>query len=161
MTNGFEFGVGLVNLVLLLFLLKVIVLDPLKNVAREREAKARSDMEAAERLLREATAHRERYQALLVGLEAEKQGIEETGLRDAERVAARVAEEAEREAAHTVSRAQGEARSERDAAVAGLRAQVAEATVTRARRLLEGGLDAPARQDILDNFLAKVGSADA
>ena len=42
-----------------------------------------------------------------------------------------------------------DARSERDTVVAALRAEVAEATVSRARTLLEGGLDTAARRDLL------------
>ena len=48
MENSFEFAVGLVNFVLLLFLLKPILIDPLRNVAREREEKARKARERRE-----------------------------------------------------------------------------------------------------------------
>lgn len=160
-TNWFEFGVGLVNIFLLFFVVKAFVIDPLKVVAKERHDKAHNDIQRAEGIHREALGHRERYQKLMAGLEAEKAEIAAAGQSDSEKVRARIAQEAETEAQHVVTRAQSEARGERDAAIAALRAQVADATVTRARRLLESSLDAPARHDILDNFLAKVVAGDA
>lgn len=161
MTNPFEFTVGLINLCLLFFVVKAFVIDPLKVVAREREEKAQRDMDEAEKLLAEANRHRERYQGLVAGLEAERRSLEEAGARDAESLRVRLAAEAERDARMTLDRASADARSEREAVVAALRAQVAEATVSRARTLLEGGLDSAARRDILENFLAKVGATDA
>lgn len=161
MTNSFEFAVGVVNIFLLFFVVKAFVIDPLKIVAKERHDKAHNDIQRAEGIHREALGHRERYQKLMAGLEAEKAEIAASGQADAEKVRARIAREAETEAQHVVTRAQSEARGERDAAIAALRAQVADETVNRARRLLEASLDAPARHDILDNFLAKVVTGDA
>lgn len=160
-TNGFELTVGVVNIFLLYFVVKAFLIDPLKVVAKERHEKAHNDIQRAESLHREALGHRERYQKLMAGLEAEKAEIAAAGQTDAEKVRVRIAAEAEAEAQHVVARAQSEAKGERDAAVAALRAQVADETVSRARRLLESSLDAPARHDILDNFLLKVVAGDA
>ncbi len=161
MTNGFEFTVGLVNFCLLLFLLKIFLVDPLKVVAREREEKAQHDIGEAAQMLDEANAHRQRYQGLKAGLEQEKARIAEAARSDAEQVRRRIAEAAEAGARDILSRARGEVDSDRQAALAGLRLRAAEATVARARALLEAGLDGPAQRDILENFMAKVGAGDA
>lgn len=160
-TNWFELTVGLVNLCLLYFVVKAFVIDPLKVVAKERHDKAKADMAKAEDLHQEALGYRERYQKLMSGLEAEKAEIAAAAQADALKVRARIAEEAETEARYVVTRAQSEAKGEREAAVAEIRAKVADETVARARRMLEQSLDAPARRDILDNFLTKVVAGDA
>lgn len=161
MTNTFDVVVGLINLCGLFFVVNAFVIQPLKQVAREREEQARRRLDDAESVHAEALSLRERYQKLLAGLQAEKQSLEASAAADAEKLRARVAAEAEAEAKHTVGRAQTEARLQREAAVAEIRAQVAEETVQRARALLEKSLDNPARQDILDNFLEKVGAGHA
>jgi len=161
MANGFEFTVGLVNFVLLLFLLKVFMFDPLRVVAREREEKARRDMEEATGILAQAQAHRKRFSGLVAGLEQEKAGLAEAARSDAEQVRQRLAEEAEKEARQILARAQAEVAAQREAALTGLRARTAEATVARAESLLKSGLDAGAQRDILENFVARVGAADA
>ena len=106
MTNGFEFGVGLVNFALLLFLFKIFMTDPLRVVAQEREEKARRDMEEAEALLLEAKAHLQRYQGLIQNIEEEKKQIELSGLQDAQVARERLAESAQDGARQILERAQ-------------------------------------------------------
>ncbi len=161
MTNGFEFGVGLVNFGLLLILLRIFLVDPLKVVAREREEKARRDMEEAEAILTEAKAHLQRYQSLVQGAAEERKQIEISARQDAQVARERVAESAQSGARQIFERAQLEVASERSTALADLRHRTAEATVSRAEDLLRTSLDAPAQRDILQNLLSKVRSADA
>jgi len=160
-TNGFEFGVGLLNFCLLLFLLKVFLVDPLKVVAREREEKARRDMDEAEAILNEAKAHFLRYQSLVQGLDEERKQLELSAARDAEVARESVAESALSGARQILDRARLEVASERSTALAALRHRTAEATVRRAEDLLRNGLDGPAQRDILENLLSNVRSADA
>ncbi len=161
MTNPLEFAVGLLNFCLLLFLLKIFLVDPLKGVAREREEKARRDMEEAEAILVEARALLERYESLLAGLEEEAGEIALSATRDAEVVRETVEENARTAIRQVQERAALELSSERGAALAELRQKTAEATVRRAEDLLRQGLDAPAQRDILVNLLSKVGTSDA
>ncbi len=161
MTNGFEFGVGLVNFGLLLLLLKVFLVDPLRVVAHEREEKARRDMEEAEAILLEAKAHLQRYQCLIQGVEEEKKQIELSGLQDAQVARERLAESAQDGVRQILERAQLEVTAERTAALAELRQGAAQATVRRAEDLLRRSLDGAAQRDILQNLLSKVGSPDA
>ncbi|NMA26144.1 MAG: F0F1 ATP synthase subunit B [Burkholderiales bacterium] len=161
MTNGFEFGVGLVNFALLLFLFKIFMTDPLRVVAQEREEKARRDMEEAEALLLEAKAHLQRYQGLIQNIEEEKKQIELSGLQDAQVARERLAESAQDGARQILERAQFEVAAERSTARAELRQGAAQATVRRAEDLLRSSLDGAAQRDILQNLLSKVGSPDA
>lgn len=161
MTNPLEFAVGLLNFCLLLFLLKIFLVDPLKGVAREREEKARRDMEEAEAILAEARVLLERYESLLAGLEEEAGEIALSATRDAEVVRETVEENARTAIRQVQERAALELSSERGAALAELRQRTAEATVRRAEDLLRRGLDAPAQRDILVNLLSKVGTSDA
>lgn len=161
MTNGFEFGVGLLNFCLLLVILKFIVIDPLKKVAVEREAKAKESIAKAESVLKDAQASLEKYRQLVDNLEQEKQSIAANAERDARAELEKSAAQAESEAKSTLSRAEGEVGAEQEQALAEIRGQIAVETVAKARGLLEGCLDESARQNMIENFLAQVGAKHA
>lgn len=161
MTNGFEFGVGLVNLVLLLFILNAVLIKPMKKVVKEREEAARTSMAEAESILNQAKEHLAKYEALDSGLEAEKAAILANAVQNGEDAKVQTAALAAKEAQQVLAKAQSDASAERDQARVLLRRTVSAAAVARAQSLLEQKLDGDAQQNIIENFLSKVGSSRA
>lgn len=162
MENSFEFAVGLVNFVLLLFLLKPILIDPLRNVAREREEKARINMQKAEEILAQAKANLEKYQTLQANIAEETAKIAAKAEADCEVCRKETAEKCTREVQAVLDRAHGDAEASRAAAVAEIRHSLANETVKQAEAIIKKGLgEDDIRQNIIENFLAKVGAQNA
>ncbi|HXE72690.1 MAG TPA: ATP synthase F0 subunit B [Candidatus Nitrosotenuis sp.] len=157
----FSFMVSLVNFAVLLWLLNLVVYQPMLRVVREREENVRKRLDEIDSIKAEAEALREQYQRKAATVEAARQEVLEAAHAEAARLVRRIQDEAERESRYLLSRAEEEGRIEREKAMARLRAQVAEETVERARQILAAGLDAVAREKIMQSFLEKVGERRA
>lgn len=161
MSNGFEFAIGLLNIVLLFLLLRPIVIKPLIQMAKDREANVKRRIEEAQTLFDEAQKQREKYQALLDGVESEKQSLLEHAQREAEAIRARGTEVAEREARELVEKANSESAGARKSVVADVRARMVAEAMARAQELLSAQIDARVHQNVLEKFLGKIGGSHA
>ena len=161
MTNGLEFGIGLFNFLLLCLILKPIVYDSVKKAAQLRSELAKKRISEAEEIYQAAQANLEKYRKLTDSLEQEKKQIEADADRDAQNVREEIAAQAEREAKSTEMRARREAGAESGAAISRIRADIADSAVKRAGELLKSSLDETAEQNIIENFLVKVGAEHA
>lgn len=163
-TNIFNADVGNFVFTLVIFGLVVVVLGkfawrPLLKVLNEREKTirtaletARSEREAARRLLAE-------YQAQLDRARAEATAIVEEGRRDAEVVRRRAQEETRQEAAAMLARAQREIRLATDAAVKELYDHTADLAVHVAARVLRKQLSKDEHRQLVRESLAEIESA--
>lgn len=161
MTNGLEFGISLFNFLLLCFILKSIVYDAVKKSAQQRSEMAQKRIGEAEEIYQAAKTNLDKYRKLTESLEQEKKQIQADAEHDAQVAREEIAAQAEREAKNTEMRARREAGAESGAAVSRIRADIAEAAIKRAGELLKSSLDEASEQNIIENFLVKVGAEHA
>ena len=161
MTNGLEFGIGLFNFLLLCLILKPIVYDSVKKSAQQRSELAQKRIGEAEEIYQAAKTNLDKYRKLTESLEQEKKQIQADAEHDAQVAREEIAAQAEREAKSTEMRARREAGAESGAAVSRIRADIAEAAIKRAGELLKSSLDEASEQNIIENFLVKVGAEHA
>jgi F-type H+-transporting ATPase subunit b len=146
--------VQFVNFGILLFILWRFVLPPVQRMLDERRQRIQESLEAAERM-RQQTAETEQM------LEAERQRGREQAqeiIGQAQQIAQRIQEEAraqaDTQASALIARAQTEIQLERDQAIADLRREFADITVSAAEKVINQSLDRNAHRRLIDDVLS-------
>ncbi len=144
-----------VNFFILLVILRLVLYKPIIAMLDERKQKIAEGLNAAEIARAEASQAQANIQAQLE--QARREGQEIVG--NAQAIAARIQAEAREQAARdreaALERARTEIQLERDRAIAELRDQFADLTVTAASRVIGQSLDRQAHQRIIDETLAE------
>ena len=145
----------LINFTLLLVLLTVLAYRPLLRVLDERRRRIQEGLEASE-----AAKQRLSETEQEVARELEKARQEgQTLIGQAQQMSARIQEEgrqqARTEAEHLLERARSEIQMERDSAIAELRREFADLTITAAERVIRRSLDRQAHRQLIEEVLAE------
>ncbi len=144
----------LVNFFLLLVVLRIFLYKPILNMLDRRSQRIREGMEAAEQSKAQATQGEEEVARQLD--EARRQG--QTLVAQAQEAATRIQEEARsqarRDSETQLERARSEIQLERDQAIAELRKEFADLTVSAAEKVIGQSLDRQAHQRLIDEALA-------
>ncbi len=144
-----------VNFGFLLFVLQRFVYKPILKILDERRERIREGLNAADRG-REQAAEAER-QALEQIEAARREG--QTIIQNAQQIAQRLQEEgrqqAQQQAEVLLERARGEIQLERDNAIAELRREFADLTITAAEKVIGQSLDRNAHQRLIEQALAE------
>ena len=144
-----------VNFGFLLFVLQRFVYKPILKILDERRERIREGLNAADRG-REQAAEAER-QALEQIEAARREG--QTIVQNAQQIAQRLQEEgrqqAQQQAEVLLERARGEIQLERDNAIAELRREFADLTITAAEKVIGQSLDRNAHQRLIEQALAE------
>jgi len=149
----------LVTFVILLFVLGKFVWGPLTSMLDERETSIREALELADKARAEAQTAAEENKKALAGAQAEAQAAINKAREDAERVAREVHARAEAEAQQLLEQARQTIQQERNQALQALRQQTAELVVLAAGQLIEENLDSDKNRKIVDDFIARIPSA--
>lgn len=159
MTNLFEFIVGLVNFVLLAFLLWKLFGRTVKTSLAEREQEIKSKVQEAEAMYADAKGEFDKYRGLVDNLEAKKTELLERAQRIAAEHRENTAKRAQEEAAEIVGKVKSDMDDARRIAKAELRTEIAKATILKAKAILSDNIDETVHQNILEKFLSRVGGA--
>ncbi|MGA1195718.1 MAG: F0F1 ATP synthase subunit B [Candidatus Latescibacterota bacterium] len=149
----------LITFVLLLIVLSKVAWRPLLAMLDARETSIREAMEKAEKAQAEAQAAAEENKKALAEARAEAQAAINKAREDAERVARDVHTRAEAEAQQLLEQARQTIQQERNQALQALRQQTAELVVLAAGQLIEENLDSDKNRKIVDDFIARIPSA--
>lgn len=146
---------SLVNFTLLLVLLTVLAYKPLLRVLDERRKRIQEGLEAAE-AAKQQLAQTEQEVARELD-KARQEG--QTLIGQAQQMAARIQEEgrqqARAEGEQLLERARSEIQMERDSAIAELRREFADLTITAAERVIRRSLDRQAHRQLIEEVLAE------
>ena len=145
----------LINFTLLLVLLTVLAYKPLLRVLDERKKRIQEGLEASE-----AAKQRLSETEKEVARELDKARQEgQTLIGQAQQMAARIQEEgrqqARAEGEQLLERARSEIQMERDSAIAELRREFADLTITAAERVIRRSLDRQAHRQLIEEVLAE------
>ncbi|MFN0146108.1 MAG: F0F1 ATP synthase subunit B [Dehalococcoidia bacterium] len=145
----------IVNFTLLLILLRLTLYKPILKMLDERKKKISDGLNAAELARAEAVQAQANVQAQLDLARKEGQEIVGNAQQIATRIQADAREESARDREQAVERARAEIQLERDRAIADLRGEFADITVSAAEKVINQAVDRPAHQRIIDEALAE------
>lgn len=144
----------IVNFLLLLFLLSRFAFKPITEMLDRRAERIKESLGAAERASLEASQAQAAIQAKIDEARRQGQTIIEQASRAAEQLRAELAQAAQQEAETIRQRAVADFGLEREKAMAQLRRQFADLTVTAAEKVISRSLDRQAHErlilDVLD-----------
>lgn len=155
-----EVAVSAVSFLVLLAIMWKFALPPVTNMLDERAAKIRDSLEAAEQTRVEAERLLEGYKQQLAEAREEATHIVEQGRKVADTMKAEIVAKANEERESMLTRARDEIEGQKKAAMAELQAQVADLSVAVAGRVIGKTLSAADHAELIDSFLAEVGSLD-
>jgi F-type H+-transporting ATPase subunit b len=145
----------IINFGILLVVLRLVLYKPVMRMLDERAGRIRESMDTAERIKeREAETAQQAEERLE---EVRREG--QTLIAQAQQISARIQEEArqqaQKEGETLLERARNEIQLERDGAVARLRAEFANLTISAAERVIGQSLDRSAHRRLIDEVLAE------
>lgn len=145
----------LVNFFILLVLLRIFLYRPILNVLDRRAQRIREGLEAADKSKEQASQAEQEVAKRLE--EARQQN--QASIAQAQETASRIQEEARaqarREADALLERARGEIQLERDQAIAELRQEFADLTVSAAEKVIGQSLDRRAHERLIEEVLTE------
>lgn len=143
------------NFFVLLLILRLTLYKPVLKMLGERKEKIAEGLNAAEIARAEATAAQANIQAQLDVARKEGQEIVAGAQTIATRIQAEAREQSARDREAALERARTEIQLERDRAIAELRGEFADITVSAAEKVINQSLDRQAHQRIIDETLAQ------
>ena len=145
----------LINFGLLLLFFSVFLYKPLFKVLDERKQRIEEGLEASEEAKKRLAQTETETAAELEKARQEGQGL----IGQAQQMSARIQEEARQsaraEGETLLERARSEIQLERDAAIADLRREFADLTITAAERVIRRSLDRKAHRELIEEVLAE------
>ena len=145
----------LFNFFLLLVVLRLFLYRPILDMLDRRSQRIREGLQAAEQSKEQASQTEQEVAQQLE--EARRQG--QTLVAQAQEAASRIQDDAraqaQRDAEVLLERARGEIQLERDQAIAELRREFADITVSAAEKVIGQSLDRQAHQRLIDEALAE------
>jgi F-type H+-transporting ATPase subunit b len=149
----------IINFLLLLVIFRLLLYKPLLKMLDERKQRIQEGLEASDEAKRRLS---QTEQEMAKELEkARQQGQEQ--IAQAQQIAARIQEEARQgarvEAEQLLERARGEIALERDSAIAELRREFADLTITAAERVINEELDPEKHRRLIAEVLTEAPSA--
>ena len=139
----------IVNFLLLFFLLSRFAFPAIRNMLDQRARRIEEALEAAERARAEAAQSQADIQSQIDEARRQGQTIIEQASRAAEQLRAELAQTAQQEADTIRERARADFELEREKALAELRRQFADITVTAAEKVISVSLDRQAHERLI------------
>ena len=142
------------NFFLLLVILRLVAYKPILKMLDERKQKIAEGLNAAEIARAEAAQAQANIASQLQEGQRQAQEVVAGAQQIAARIQAEAREQANRDREDSLERARAEIQLERDRAVADLRREFADITVSAAEKVIGQSLDRTAHQRIIDEALA-------
>jgi len=142
------------NFFLLLVILRLVAYKPILKMLDERKQKIAEGLNAAEIARAEAAQAQANIASQLQEGQRQAQEVVAGAQQIATRIQAEAREQANRDREESLVRARAEIQLERDRAVADLRREFADITVSAAEKVIGQSLDRTAHQRIIDEALA-------
>lgn len=148
----------LVAIVILFFILKHFLHEPVSNYMKERENRIQSDIDGAKALKEEATELKSEYEAKISEAKAEGQEIIESARKRGEEIKEDIIDEAKVEANGIVDRARKEIEREKEKALDEIKLQAGDMALLIASKVIDEELDISLQQDLINKFIDEVGT---
>ena len=144
-----------VNFTLLLVILRLLLYKPIMKMLDDRKKKIDEGLRAAELARAEAVSAQANIQAQLDMARKEGQDVVANAQAIAGRIQQEAREQSTRDRETALERARADIQRETDTAIATLRGEFADLTVSAAEKVINQSVDRPAHQRIIDEALAE------
>lgn len=144
-----------INFFIVLLALWFFLYKPVVNLLDRRAERVREGLEAAERSKEKASETEQEVAKQLDEARQQGQALIAQAQETASRMQSEGREQARRDAEALLERARGEIQLERDQAIAELRRQFADLTVSAAEKVINQSLDRDAHRRLIDEVLAE------
>lgn len=156
--NGTFLLAQIINFLIIMTVLRMFLYEPVLNMLEERREKIRESLSAAETARAEAAAQTAENEKIIAEARRDAQKIINQAQEAAKRRQADIMAQASKEAAALKERAQNEIEYERQQVMSGVRDQVAQLSLSIARKTIGASLvDKRAHGRIVNEVLAEVG----
>lgn len=145
----------LVNFFLLLVLLRIFLYKPVLEMLDRRAQRIREGVEAAEQSKEQASEAEAEVAKQIDEARQQSQALVAQAQEAASRIQEESRNQARQEAETLLERARNEIQLERDQAIAELRGEFADITVSAAEKVISQSLDRQAHQRLIDEALAE------
>jgi len=145
----------LINFFILLVLLRLLLYGPVMRMLDERARRVRESMETAEASKEQAAETEREVRGRLEEARTEGQALVGQGQEIANRIQEEARQAARQETEALLSRARREIELERDSAIAELRKEFADLSISAAEKVIGQSLDRRAHQRLIDEVLAE------
>ncbi len=150
----------IINFTILLIVLRMFAYKPVMRLLDERKKRIQEGLEASEEAKRRLAETEKEAAAQLERARQEGQGL----IGQAQQISTRIQEEARQqartEAEQLLERARSEIQLERDGAIAELRREFADLTITAAERVIRQSLDRQAHRRLIEEVLSEAPAGD-
>ena len=148
----------LVATVILFFILKHFLHEPVSNYMKERKNRIQNDIDGAKALKEEAIELKSEYEAKINEAKAEGQEIIESARKRGEEIKEDIINEAKVEADGIIDRARKEIDREKEKALNDIKLQAGDMALLIASKVIDEELDISLQQDLINKFIDEVGT---
>ena len=153
------FVVQMCNLFIQIFVLKTLLLNPVKKVLAERQAKADADIAAAKAASAEAAAIKAEYEQNMAEAKAQANEIVATAQKTAAARTEEMLNDARTTAAQIKQKAEADAAQEKKKAVNELKDEIGGIAMQIASKVVEREISEQDHAALIDEFIRNVGEA--
>ena len=145
----------LVNFTILLVVLRLVAWGPLTNMLDERRERIRESLSAADQAKAQVAESERQVQEQVEAGRRDAQNLIAQSQEIASRIQAEAHTQAQADAEAMLARARNEIQLERDTAIADLRKEFADLTISAAEKVINSSLDGNAHKRLIDEALAQ------
>lgn len=149
-----------IALLILYFMLRHFLYEPVTKVLSERQEKIQSDIDGAKVLKEEAESLRDDYESRINLAKKESQEIIESARKRGEELKDNIVAEAQKEAEAIIERARREIVREREVAFQEIKSQASEMAILIASKIMEEQISVDKQNILIDKFIDEVGSSE-
>lgn len=147
----------LIATVILFFILKHFLHEPVSKYMNERQNKIQNDIDDAKSLKGEALELKTQYETSINEAKAEGQEIIESARKRGEEIKEDIIKEAKVEADGIIERARKEIEREKEKALDEIKVQAGDMAILIASKVIDEELDTNLQNDLIDKFIDEVG----
>lgn len=155
--NLWNILISFANLVLLFFLVKKFLFQPVKRILAKRQSEIDARYTEAEEAERKASADKDSWEKRMQKAEDEASAILLDATEDAKSRGDKIVSDAKAVAEGIIRQAEFEAELEHKKAVDEIKREIVEVSGALAEKVLEREIDTTAHRDLIDSFIEKIG----
>lgn len=155
--NIWQILISLANLVLLFFLFKKFLYQPVKKILKQRQDELDSHYMSAEQAEAEAEKNRRQWEETVSGAGTKADEIMQVATDNAKRRSEEIINEARTQAEGILRRAEQDAALEREKAIDSIRREIVEVSGILSEKLLEREINTEDHRNLIDSFIEGIG----
>ncbi|KPJ61280.1 MAG: hypothetical protein AMJ46_03060 [Latescibacteria bacterium DG_63] len=151
----------ILGFIIVLWIMKRFAWKPLLRILEERSRRVESELSGAEKQRVDMEALRRQYEERLKDIDAEARAKLQEAVRNAQRIASEIKEDARGEVKQMLGRARDEIERDRAEALIQLRSEVVDIAIRASEKVLRESMDTAKHRKIVADFIKDLDRVDA